>query len=194
MSKGILLLEDGTAFEGELFGHTGDATGEVVFNTSLTGYQEILTDPSYSGQIVVMTYPLIGNYGANNSDEESEKIQISGLVVGNYEDNWSNFLGMESLDEYLKKNRIPAVSGIDTRALTKIIRSSGAMRGIISPKTNSLQKLLQRVKESPLMSGLDLVTNVTTKKSYEAGPSNAKYRIAFTISGRRRTSSGVPEL
>lgn len=186
MSKGILLLEDGTAFEGELFGHTGDATGEVVFNTSLTGYQEILTDPSYSGQIVVMTYPLIGNYGANNSDEESEKIQISGLVVGNYEDNWSNFLGMESLDEYLKKNRIPAVSGIDTRALTKIIRSSGAMRGIISPKTNSLQKLLQRVKESPLMSGLDLVTNVTTKKSYEAGPSNAKYRIAFYDFGTKK--------
>jgi carbamoyl-phosphate synthase small subunit len=116
LSKGILVLEDGTVFEGNIFGSKEDVTGEVVFNTSLTGYQEILTDPSYFGQIVVMTYPLIGNYGTNSIDEESERVQVSGLVVGNYEDNWSNFQGLESLDTYLKKNKVTA-SPVSTREL-----------------------------------------------------------------------------
>ena len=186
MSKGKLVLEDGTVFEGDIFGSKEDVTGEVVFNTSLTGYQEILTDPSYFGQIVVMTYPLIGNYGTNNIDEESEKVQVSGLVVGNYEDNWSNFQGTESLDTYLKKNKVTAITGIDTRALTKLIRSSGAMRGIISGKSVPTAKLLEKVRQSPQMSGLDLVKDVTTEKSYELKSKNPKYRIAFYDFGTKK--------
>lgn len=186
MSKGILVLEDGTVFEGNIFGCKEDTTGEVVFNTSLTGYQEILTDPSYSGQVVVMTYPLIGNYGANSIDEESDKIQVSGLVVGNYEDNWSNFRGIESLNDYLKKSKVTAISGIDTRELTKLIRSSGAMRGIISAKSASVKKLIEKVRQSPEMSGLDLVKDVTTKKSYELKSENPKYRIAFYDFGTKK--------
>jgi carbamoyl-phosphate synthase small subunit len=186
LSKGLLVLEDGTVFEGETFGFKGDTTGEVVFNTSLTGYQEILTDPSYSGQIVVMTYPLIGNYGTNNVDEESDMIQVSGLVVGNYEDNWSNFQGMNSLHDYLKQSKVPGISGIDTRALTKIIRSSGAMRGIISARTSSVSKLVEKVRKSPVMSGLDLVKDVTTRKSYEVSSMNPKYRIAFYDFGTKK--------
>ena len=173
MSKGILVLEDGSVFEGKLFGCKEDTTGEVVFNTSLTGYQEILTDPSYSGQIVVMTYPLIGNYGTNGADEESGMIHASGLVVGNYEDNWSNFQGLESLDNYLKQSKITAISGIDTRALTKVIRSGGAMRGIISTKA-SISKLLEKLRQSPEMSGLDLVKDVTTKKNYKISSDSPK--------------------
>ncbi len=179
MSKGILVLEDGSVFEGKIFGCKEDTAGEVVFNTSLTGYQEILTDPSYSGQIVVMTYPLIGNYGTNDTDEESGKIHVSGLVVGNYEDNWSNFQGLDSLDSYLKQSKITAISGIDTRALTQLIRSGGAMRGIISSKAASVPKLLEKVRQSPEMSGLDLVKDVTTKKNYELSSNSPKYRIAF---------------
>lgn len=185
MSKGLLVLEDGSVFEGELFGHAEETAGEVVFNTSLTGYQEILTDPSYSGQIVVMTYPLIGNYGANKSDEESALVQASGLVVGNYEDNWSNFQGKESLDKYLKESKVPGISGIDTRALTRLIRGSGAMRGIIS-SGSSASRLLKKVLESPVMSGLDLVKNVTTRKSYEVASQNPKYRIAFYDFGTKK--------
>jgi carbamoyl-phosphate synthase small subunit len=186
LSKGILVLEDGTVFEGDIFGSKEDVTGEVVFNTSLTGYQEILTDPSYYGQIVVMTYPLIGNYGTNSIDEESEKVQVSGLVVGNYEDNWSNFQGIESLDTYLKKNKVAGITGIDTRALTKLIRSSGAMRGIISAKSTPTAKLIEKVRQSPQMSGLDLVKDVTTEKSYEVKSKNPKYRIAFYDYGTKK--------
>lgn len=177
--KGKLVLENGEVFDGKLFGYRGSSTGEVVFNTSLTGYQEILTDPSYSGQIVIMTYPLIGNYGVNKTDVESEKIQAAGLVVGNYEDEWSNFEGSESLDIYLNKNKIPGIFGIDTRALTKMIRSEGAMRGIISGENLSDKKLLEKVLSSPSMNGLDLVKNVTTPKSYTLKSKRPKYRIAI---------------
>lgn len=186
MSKGLLVLEDGSVFEGTLFGNKDESCGEVVFNTSLTGYQEILTDPSYSGQIVVMTYPLIGNYGTNDADKESAHIHASGFVVGNYEDNWSNFEGIDSLDTYLKKSKVPGISGIDTRALTKLIRSSGSMRGIISPKTISPEKLLDKVMKTPVMSGLDLVKGVTTKNNYEEGRRNSKYRIAFYDFGTKK--------
>lgn len=173
-------------FEGEIFGHKDDSFGEVVFNTSLTGYQEILTDPSYSGQIVVMTYPLIGNYGTNDSDAESDKIQAAGLVVGNYEDNWSNFRGRDSLDSYLRRYKVAGISGIDTRALTKVIRSAGAMRGIITARTSSVSRILEKVRNSPEMSGRDLVKEVTVKKSYETGPKNPKYRIAFYDFGTKQ--------
>lgn len=178
MSKGKLVLENGTILEGELFGYKGVAQGEVVFNTALSGYQEILTDPSYYGQIIIMTYPLIGNYGTNNIDTESSKVQASGFIVGSYEDEWSNAEGKSSLDEYLKKNKITAITGIDTRALTKIVRSEGAMRGIITGEKLSDEKLVEKVRQVPEMTGQDLVKYVTVKESYKLKSANPKYRIA----------------
>ena len=166
LNKGKLILENGVIFEGKIFGYEGSTTGEVVFNTSLTGYQEILTDPSYYGQIVTMTYPLIGNYGVNNTDTESDKVQVKGLVVGNYENEWSNYGGLDSLEDYLKQNKVTAITGIDTRALTKMIRSEGAMRGLITNENLSEKNYLGKIEASPLMSGSDLVQYVTAKKNY----------------------------
>jgi carbamoyl-phosphate synthase small subunit len=178
--KGKLVLENGIIFKGELFGYTsGSAAGEVVFNTSLSGYQEILTDPSYYGQIVIMTYPLIGNYGTNDKDVESGQVQVRGFVVGCYEDEWSNFEGKKSLEEYLKKNKIPGISGVDTRALTKMVRTEGAMRGMITPEDLPDEKLIKKVLSTPEMSGQDLVKYVTTQEAYEEKASNPKYRIAI---------------
>lgn len=185
MEKGKLVLENGQIFEGFIFGFDQPSSGEVVFNTSLTGYQEILSDPSYFGQIIVMTYPLIGNYGTNETDIESEKIQASGLIAGSYEENWSNHDGLNSLDDYLKKNKVIGISGIDTRALTKMIRSEGAMRGMITGEDLPDNKLLEKVLASPKMSGQDLVKYVSSKKNYtlrseiSAGKGKqAKYKIA----------------
>jgi carbamoyl-phosphate synthase small subunit len=178
MNKGKLVLENGQIFEGQVFGYDEPASGEVVFNTALTGYQEILTDPSYYGQIIIMTYPLIGNYGTNDTDEESSKVQVRGMVVGSYEDEWSNFQGLKSLDEYLKRNKVIGISGIDTRALTKVVRTEGAMRGIITTEKLSDKKLHERVLSVPQMSGLDLVKEVSTKKNYTVKSKNPKYKIA----------------
>lgn len=179
MNKAKLVLENGVIFEGNIFGDKETSAGEVVFNTSLTGYQEILSDPSYYGQIVIMTNPLIGNYGTNNEDTESGKVQAAGLVVGSYEDEWSNFKGTNSLDEYLKKNNKPGISGIDTRALTKMIRSEGAMRGLITNEKISDAKLIEKVNATPSMSGLDLVKFVTAKKNYTVKSENPEYKIAI---------------
>jgi carbamoyl-phosphate synthase small subunit len=164
--KAKLVLENGTIFTGESFGASGETTGEVVFNTSLTGYQEILTDPSYAGQIVTMTYPLIGNYGVNTEDLESVKPQVAGFVVKEYSKFPSNFRSSESLGSWLTKYNIIGIEGIDTRMLTKMIRSVGAMRGIISTADLDDNTLLAKVKESPEMTGLDLASRVTTSKSY----------------------------
>jgi len=178
LKDGKLILENGEIFEGKIFGYDAEASGEVVFNTSLCGYQEILTDPSYYGQIVIMTYPLIGNYGANNDDVESEKVHVKGFVVGSYEDEWSNFEGLESLNSYLKKNKVIAIAGIDTRALTKMIRDKGSMRGMITSEKASDKKLVEKVKKTPEMNGLDLVQYVTTQESYIERVINPKYKIA----------------
>ena len=164
--KAKLVLENGTIFNGESFGANGEMTGEVVFNTSITGYQEILTDPSYAGQIVTMTYPLIGNYGVNTDDLESVKPQVSGFVVKEYSEFPSNFRSTESLGYWLTKHNIIGIQGIDTRMLTKMIRSVGAMRGIISTAEGDDNNLLAKVQQSPHMSGLDLASRVTTAKSY----------------------------
>lgn len=166
-------------FTGNIFGYEGNTGGELVFNTSLSGYQEVLTDPSYYGQIVMMTYPLIGIYGANDIDVESEKIQVSGFIVGNYEDDWSNFEGQTSLDEFLKKNKVTGISGIDTRELTKVIRSQGAMRGYITNEDLSDEELSNRVHNIPQMSGSDLVKEVTIDKAYDAEGSGSGYRVAI---------------
>lgn len=162
-----LILENGTIFTGEAFGATGEATGEVVFNTSMTGYQEILTDPSYAGQIVTMTYPLIGNYGVNSEDMESVKPQVAGFIVKEYSKFPSNFRSTENLGGWLEKNRIIGIENIDTRMLTKMIRSIGAMRGIISTQDLDDKSLLAKVKKSPQMTGLDLATRVTTNEMYK---------------------------
>jgi carbamoyl-phosphate synthase small subunit len=164
--KAKLVLENGTIFTGESFGANGEMTGEVVFNTSITGYQEILTDPSYAGQIVTMTYPLIGNYGVNTDDLESVKPHISGFVVKEYSEFPSNFRSTESLGHWLTQHNIVGIQGIDTRMLTKMIRSVGAMRGIISTADGDNKNLLAKVQRSPRMSGLDLASRVTTAKSY----------------------------
>ena len=179
MEKGKLVLENGEIFEGNIFGYNESAGGEVVFNTSLTGYQEILTDPSYFGQIVIFTYPLIGNYGTNDTDTESAKVQASGIVTGHYENEWSNFNGQKSLDEYLRENKTTGISGIDTRALTKMIRSEGAMRGLITKEKLSDKKLLEMVSDVPKMEGLDLVKFVSTKKNYVLKAAVPKHKIAF---------------
>ena len=162
-----LVLENGTIFLGEAFGAASrESTGEVVFNTSMTGYQEILTDPSYAGQIVTMTYPLIGNYGVNTDDMESVKPQVAGFVVREYFDFYSNFRANESLGEWLKRHNIIGIQGIDTRKLTKIIRTTGALRGVISTTDLDDTSLLNKVRRSPEMTGLDLAKTVTTQKQY----------------------------
>ena len=135
--KGKLILEDGTIFEGKAFGYLGDSIGEVVFNTSMTGYQEVLTDPSYYGQIVTMTYPLIGNYGINLEDVQSKMVAVKGFIVREKSNAPNNFRCEMSLDVYLKQNKIIGLEGIDTRALTKILRNNGTMKGIITIDNNA---------------------------------------------------------
>src|SRR5687768_13347547 len=161
-----LALEDGTVFTGRAFGAPGTAEGEVVFNTSMTGYQEILTDPSYKGQIVTMTYPLIGNYGINHEDTESRSPHVAGFVVKELAPVHSNWRADESLDSYLKRHRIVGIEGIDTRALTRKLRIKGAMNGILSTELLDDAQLVERAKRVPDMSGSDWVRAVKPTNSY----------------------------
>lgn len=168
MSKALLVLSDGVAFEGTSFGAEGETIGEVVFNTSMTGYQEILTDSSYKGQIVTMTYTQIGNYGVNEEDLESEGgVKAEGFIVKEACDFPSNWRSSMSLDEYFGKNSIIGIQGIDTRALTRHLRNHGAQMGIISTVDLNPESLLAKAKEHPGISAFDLVKEVTTKKSYQ---------------------------
>ena len=164
--KALVALEDGTVFEGISFTGPGEAAGEIVFNTSMTGYQEILTDPSYKGQIVTMTYPLIGNYGINNEDVESTGIQPEAFLVKEYNAVPSNFRATGSLGDYLKAQGILGIEGIDTRALTRHIRQAGAMRGIVSTDAAEPEALVRKAKESPGLVGRDLVQEVTCAAPY----------------------------
>lgn len=161
-----LALENGVVFTGESFGAEGEITGEVVFNTSMTGYQEILTDPSYCGQIVTMTYPLIGNYGVNLDDVESARPQVAGFVVKEYFDCHSNFRARQSLGAWLKEHGIMALEGIDTRMLTKMIRTVGALRGVLSTSDLDDKRLIEKARGALQMAGLDLTKNVTCAKPY----------------------------
>src|SRR5262249_48879062 len=165
--QAILALEDGRIFRGEGYGHPGECQGEVVFNTSLTGYQEIATDPSYSGQIVVLTNPQIGNYGANQADNESAKPYIEGLVVREFSALASNWRADETAGHFLTSNGVPVIAGIDTRALVLHLRSRGVMRGVLSATTQDATLLVERAKNSPSMTGLDLATRVSTPERYE---------------------------
>jgi len=164
--KVILALEDGTVFEGESFGATGEQYGEVVFNTSMTGYQEVLTDPSYKGQIVTMTYPLIGNYGCNDEDFESIKPHVEGFIVREYSSYYSNWRATRSLGEFLSDYGIIGIQGIDTRALTRRLRNYGVMKGVISTEDLDKDSLIAKVKASPGLVGLDLVKYVMCSESH----------------------------
>ncbi|MDH4162680.1 MAG: glutamine-hydrolyzing carbamoyl-phosphate synthase small subunit [Nitrospirota bacterium] len=166
MKKAILALADGLVFEGVSFGSEGECAGEVVFNTSMTGYQEILTDPSYKGQIVTMTYTQIGNYGVNDEDVESARPYAEGFIVKEYLDFPSNWRMKQSLHEYLKKHAIVGIQGIDTRALTRHLRDFGAQPGIISTTDLDGERLVAKAKKLPKMSGLDLAKVVTCKEPY----------------------------
>ena len=165
--KAILVLEDGRTFRGESFGAEGETFGEMVFNTSMSGYQEILTDPSYAGQIVCMTYPLIGNYGVNEEDVESRRPWVEGFVVREASRIASNWRSTETLDSYLKRHKIVGIEHIDTRALVRHIRSKGAMRAAISSVDSDERSLLEKVRNSPEMKNRELASAVTVGKSFE---------------------------
>jgi len=170
LNPAILALEDGTVFEGSSFGAPVERTGEVVFNTAITGYQEVFTDPSYSGQIVVLTYPQIGNYGSNEGDNEAAKPHIEGLVVREFSPLSSNWRADETAQAFLTNSGVPVISEIDTRRLVRHLRSRGVMRGVLwagpTPQPDA-QTLVDRARNSPSMAGLDLATRVSTTNSYD---------------------------
>lgn len=169
MAEAVLALEDGLTFEGESLGFEGETCGEVVFNTSLSGYQEILTDPSYKGQIVTMTYPHIGNYGVNETDRESNRPWVEGFIVKELSPIVSNWRSELSLGEYLKKRKIVGVQGIDTRRLVKHLRDRGAQRGVISTADLDHKRLVKKAVDSPSIVGIDLVKEVTCQEPYTFG-------------------------
>jgi carbamoyl-phosphate synthase small subunit len=181
MKKAILYLEDGTSFCGQALSVGGETQGEVLFNTAMTGYQEVLTDPSYAGQIVTMTYPLIGNYGVNEEDAESKKIHVKGFVVKEFCRTHSNYRATQSLIDYLDDNNIIAIEGIDTRALTRHLRLQGAMKAIISTEDFDPKSLSKKLEDVPSMEGSDWVCKVTTKEKYiwkEENSPKPLYKVA----------------
>ncbi len=179
-----MVLEDGKVFKGRSFASNGERTGEVVFNTSMSGYQEIITDPSYKGQIVVMTYPLMGNYGINKDDVESRRPFLEGFVVKEYSKIASNWKKEQSLEEYLKENNIMGIEGIDTRKLTLHIREKGAMKAVLSTEDQDEASLIKKAKNSPGLVGVDLVSHVSVSKKYTyAHNKNAKYKVAVLDCG-----------
>jgi len=166
LNPAILALEDGTVFEGRAFGAQTERSGEVVFNTSMTGYQEIFTDPSYSGQIVVLTYPQIGNYGTNDGDMESARPYIEGLAVRDFSPIVSNWRSGRSAHQFLADANVPIIDSIDTRKLVRHLRTSGVMRGVLSSISTNVAELIEKAKNTPSMAGLDLATRVSTVDSY----------------------------
>ncbi len=178
--KAIVALEDGTVFEGESFTGAGEAVGEIVFNTGMTGYQEVLTDPSYKGQIVTMTYPLIGNYGVNADDNESAGVQVEAFLVREYTGTPSNFRSTGTLADFLRQAGVLGVEGIDTRALTRHIRTAGAMKSIVSTENLDLDFLIGKARDSAGLVGRDLVREVTCRQPY--GWSAAGRRVGSDFS------------
>jgi len=174
----VLLLADGHVFQGRAFGMIGTASGEICFNTGMTGYQEVFTDPSYYGQILIMNNVHIGNYGVNQLDQESKTVKIRGLIGRNLEEKFSRYQAEDSLDAYLKKNSIVAIEGIDTRALVSHIREKGAMNCIISSEILDIDVLKTKLAEVPDMAGLELASVVSTKEEYELGDPNSPLKVA----------------
>lgn len=182
----ILLLEDGKMFYGKAAGHVGTATGEICFNTGMTGYQEVFTDPSYYGQIVVTTNVHIGNYGVNDEEVESDSIKISGLVCKQFNDVPSRQRSNGSLKDYFLRDKIVAISDIDTRAVVRHIRDKGAMNCIISSETLNIDELKEKLSKVPSMSGLELSSKVSTQQPYFVGNPSAEYKIAVTDFGTKK--------
>jgi carbamoyl-phosphate synthase small subunit len=166
LNSAILALEDGTVFEGRSFGAPAERSGEVVFNTALTGYQEVFTDPSYAGQIVILTNPQIGNYGTNAGDSEATRPYIEGLVVREFSSITSNWRSDTEAADFLGRNGIPVISDLDTRALVRHLRTRGVMRGVLSAVASDAGKLVEKARSIPSMTGLDLASRVTTAQSY----------------------------
>lgn len=182
----VLLLADGTVHYGQAFGAIGTTTGEICFNTGMTGYQEVFTDPSYFGQILIMNSAHIGNYGVKESDVESASVKINGLIGRNLEDGYSRKLASGSLNEYLKANNVVSIEGVDTRALVAHIRTKGAMNCIISSETTDIETLKTKLADTPNMDGLELASKVSTSSAYEMGDANAAVRIAVMDYGVKK--------
>ncbi|MBA2762705.1 MAG: carbamoyl phosphate synthase small subunit, partial [Segetibacter sp.] len=184
--QAILVLEDGSVYYGKAFGAKGTTGGELCFNTGMTGYQEVFTDPSYYGQVLIMNNVHIGNYGVKDEDVESDGIKIKGLIGRNLEELFSRRSAHGSLDDYLKKQQIVAIEGVDTRALVTKVRSEGAMNCIISSDNSELNALRKRLEDVPDMSGLELASLVSTKEAYELGDPASVLRIAVLDYGTKR--------
>ena len=182
----ILLLADGTVAHGKAFGAIGTTTGEICFNTGMTGYQEVFTDPSYFGQILIMNSAHIGNYGVKEADVESDSVKINGLIGRNLEDQYSRKLANGSLNEYLKANKIVSIEGVDTRALVAHVRTKGAMNCIISSETTDIETLKKELADTPNMDGLELASKVSTNVAYTLGDASSAIRIAVMDYGVKR--------
>lgn len=174
----ILLLEDGTQFKGKAYGKIGTTTGEICFNTGMTGYQEVFTDPSYFGQILVATNAHIGNYGTLTDDSQSSQVQIAGLICKNFTNDYSRPMADSDLHAYFEKEGIVSISDVDTRAIVRHIRSKGAMNAIISSDTTDVAELKQKLAEVPSMEGLELASKVSTAEAYEQGDPDSEFKIA----------------
>lgn len=181
-----LLLEDGTVFTGEAIGKIGTTTGEIAFNTGMTGYQEVFTDPSYYGQILIMTTAHIGNYGVHVDESESDGMKIAGLVVKKFSDGYSRPSSDQSLNDFMIKNDRVGISDIDTRALVRHIRSKGAMNAIISSEISDVSKLKEMLDKVPSMDGLELSSKVSTQEAYEVKPENSEFRVSLIDFGVKR--------
>lgn len=183
----VLLLEDGTVFHGISAGKIGTTTGEICFNTGMTGYQEIFTDPSYFGQLLVTTNAHVGNYGTKTADEESEGIKIAGLICKNFTIQYSRQQANESIQDYFEEEGLVGIANIDTRALVRHIRSKGAMNGIISSENTDIEALKKQLTKVPSMEGLELASQVSTKESYTVGDVHADYKVAVLDLGCKRS-------
>src|SRR5580704_16043774 len=180
----VLVLQDGSVYHGKSLGKIGTTTGEICFNTGMTGYQEIFTDPSYFGQIIIMTGDHIGNYGVKNEEVESKGVKIAGLICKRYTSyTYSRQKAAESLQDYFEQNNLVGISDVDTRALTIHVRSKGAMNCIISSETENVEALKKKLKSVPDMNGLDLVLDVTTPTTYFSGNPDAKFKVAVLDCG-----------
>jgi carbamoyl-phosphate synthase small subunit len=182
----FLLLEDGTLFTGKSFGKSGTTGGELCFTTGMTGYQEIFTDPSYTGQMLIMSTCYVGNYGVNAVDVESDRVTINGLICKNIASRYSRMIATGSLEDYLVEHNIVGIQDVDTRALVQHVRTQGAMNCIISSETDDLEALKEKLKAVPSMKGLELSSNITTKEIYTAGDEDASIRIAVLDFGIKR--------
>ncbi|MDB5203361.1 MAG: carbamoyl-phosphate synthase large chain [Ferruginibacter sp.] len=182
----LLILEDGTVIEGHAFGKTGTATGEICFNTGMTGYQEVFTDPSYYGQVIIMNSVHTGNYGVKSADVESDGVKVKAVIGRNLEEKYSRFMAGNSLQEYFEKEGVVAIDGVDTRALVQHVRTKGAMNCIISSEETDVNVLIQQLQEVPSMNGLELASVVSTDQSYTLGDEKSELRVAVLDFGVKK--------